>query len=200
MTPPGGAEPILGTNPLAIGIPTKHDAIIIDMSTSVVSRGKILECLQKGLKIKKGWAVDERGEVTEDPEAALRGALLPMAEHKGFCLALGIDVLTGALAGASVGKDVKGTLHAEEFSTKGDFFTVINPDMFCGLRDFLDRVELLKRQIKSCKKAFGTNNIYLPGERSRSIIRNRRMQEGIPVEEKLWNNLIELKMAVCGDQ
>lgn len=193
MAPSGGAQPILGTNPIAIGIPTKDDLILIDMSTSVVARGKILDHLEKGTKIERGWAVDEEGKVTEDPKEALKGALLPIADSKGYCLALGIDVLTGALAGASVGKDVRGTLHTEEVCTKGDLFIVLNPAMFCGLKGFIKRVERLKKQIKSCRKAPGVDMIYLPGERSRRITRERTIREGISVDEKVWRNLIEFK-------
>ena len=195
MAPTGGAEPVLGTNPISIGIPTRDLPIVIDMATSIVSRGKILKCLQRGEKIKKGWAVDKEGEITEDPKAALEGALLPIAGPKGYCLAFGFDVLTGALVGASVGKDVKGTLRTEEVSTKGDLFIAINPSLFCGFENFLERVEQLKKQVKSCKKARGVSVILLPGE-PEMLIREKRIAEGIPVDEDSWKNLMELKSAL----
>lgn len=192
MAPTGGAEPIFGTNPIAIGIPTKDYPILIDMSTSVVARGKIIDYMNKGLKIEKGWAIDREGKVTEDPEEALKGALLPIGGPKGYCLALGFDILTGALAGASVGKDVRGTLHAEEVCTKGDLFIAINPDMFCGLEAFMNGVERLKKQIKGCRKAPGVDMIYLPGD-PEMITREKRMGEGVPVDEKSWSDLKALK-------
>jgi len=191
MAPTGGAEPVLGTNPISIGIPTKDKPIVIDMATSVVARGKILDCLHKGQRIKRGWAVDKEGKATEDPIAALEGALMPIAGPKGYCLAFGFDVLTGALAGASTGKDVKGTLHTEEVCTKGDLFVAINPVMFCGLKNFLERVERLKEQVKRCRRALGVDVIYLPGD-PEILTREKRMLEGIPVDEKLWSDLIGL--------
>ncbi len=194
MAPTGGAEPVLGTNPITIGIPTRNAPIVIDMAASVVARGKILDYMRKGRRIEKGWAIDKEGTPTEDPAAALEGALLPIAGPKGYCLAFGFDLLTGALAGASIGKDVKGTLHAEEVSTKGDLFIAINPAAFCGLEEFLDRVERLKEQIKGCRRASGVNAIYLPGE-PEIVAREKKMREGIPVNEKLWGNLIEFKKA-----
>jgi L-2-hydroxycarboxylate dehydrogenase (NAD+) len=192
MSPPGGAQPILGTNPICIGIPSREEPILVDLATSVVARGKILEFSRKGQKIPKGWAVDKDGVDTEDPVAALEGALLPIAGPKGYCLAFAIDVLTGALAGASVGTDVKGTVHTEEVCTKGDLFIAIDPQLFTSFQDFLDRVERLKEQIKSCRKAPGVTHIYLPGD-PELITRATRIKEGISLDEKLWQQLSELE-------
>jgi len=192
MSPTGGAEPILGTNPICIGIPAKGNPIVVDLATSVVARGKVLEFLRKGQKIPKGWAIDKDGADTEDPAAALEGSLLPIAGAKGYCLAFAIDVLTGALAGASVGTDVKGTVHTEDICTKGDLFIAINPQMFNGFQDFLDRVERLEEQVKSSKKAPGVTQIYLPGD-PELITRSTRIKEGISLDEKLWQQLLGLE-------
>jgi len=191
MSPTGGAEPILGTNPICIGIPTKGDPILVDLATSVVARGKILEFQRKGQKIPKGWAINKDGADTEDPAAALEGSLLPIAGAKGYCLAFAIDVLTGALAGASVGADVKGTVHTEDICTKGDLFIAIDPHVFTSSRDFLSRVERLQKQVKSCKKAPGVTQIHLPGD-PELITRSTRIKEGIPLDEKLWQQLLDL--------
>lgn len=192
MSPTGGAEPILGTNPICIGIPSKGVPLVVDLATSVVARGKILESQRKGLKIPKGWAIDKDGADTEDPTAALEGSLLPIAGAKGYCLAFAIDVLTGALAGASVGADVKGTVHTEDVCTKGDLFIAIDPHLFNGFQDFLDRVEQLQKQIKSCKKASGVTRIYLPGD-PELMTRSKRVKEGISLDEKLWQQLLQLE-------
>ena len=191
MAPFGGAEPILGTNPISITFPTREEPIVVDMATSLVARGKIIDLSRKGQRIPKGWAVDSEGRDTEDPVAALAGALLPVGGPKGYCLAFGFDVLAGALAGACVGTDVRGTVHTEEVCTKGDLFIAIDPQKFCGLESFLDRVERLKEQIKACKKAPGVTQIYLPGD-PEWITRQKRQQEGIPVDEKLWSEVTEL--------
>ncbi|MFQ6121510.1 MAG: Ldh family oxidoreductase [Dehalococcoidales bacterium] len=192
MSPPGGAEPILGTNPICIGIPAKGEPIIVDLATSVVARGKILEFSRKGQKIPKGWAIDKDGADTEDPAAALEGSLLPIAGPKGYCLAFAIDVLTGALAGASVGADVKGTVHTEDICTKGDLFIAIDPQMFAGSEEFLKRVERLAEQIRSSKKAPGVSQIYLPGD-PELMTRSKRTREGISLDDKLWQQLSALE-------
>jgi len=162
------------------------------MATSVVARGKIIEYERNGKPIPKGWAIDQDGLDTEDATAALAGSLLPIAGPKGYCLAFAFDILTGALAGASLGKDVKGTVHAEEVCTKGDLFLAIDPEMFNGSQDFLNRVEHLREQVKSSKKAPGVTQILLPGD-PELMTREKRLKEGIPVNEKLWQQLLEMK-------
>lgn len=188
----GGAEPLLGTNPICVGIPTRTEPMLVDMATSVVARGKIMEHERNGKPIPKGWAIDKDGSDTEDASAALAGSLLPIAGPKGYCLAFAFDLLTGALAGASVGRDVKGTAHADEVCTKGDLFMAIDPQCFNGLDDFLDRVEHLGNQAKSSKKAAGFSQILLPGD-PELMTREKRLKEGISINEKLWQQLTEMK-------
>ncbi|GAI76417.1 unnamed protein product, partial [marine sediment metagenome] len=185
MSATGGAEPVLGTNPICIGIPTKTEPMVIDMATSIVARGKVIEYERNGKPIPKGWAIDKEGLDTEDATAALAGSLLPIAGPKGYCLAFAFDILTGALAGAAVGTDVKGTVHPEEVCTKGDLFIAIAPEMFNGSPDFLDKVEHLGEQVKSSKKAPGVTRILLPGD-PELMTREKRLQEGVPINEKLW--------------
>jgi L-2-hydroxycarboxylate dehydrogenase (NAD+) len=90
-----------------------------------------------------------------------------------------------------VGIDVKGTIHTEDICTKGDLFIVIDPQMFTGSQDFLDREERLQEQIKSCKKAPSVARILLPGD-PELMARAKRMKEGIPVDDTLWQQLLEL--------
>ena len=188
----GGAEPLLGTNPICVGIPTRTEPMLVDMATSVVARGKIMESERNGTPIPKGWAIDKDGSDTEDASAALAGSLLPIAGPKGYCLAFAFDLLTGGLAGASVGRDVKGTAHADEVCTKGDLFMVIDPQCFNGSEDFLGKVEHLGDMAKSSKKAAGVSNILLPGD-PELMTREKRMKEGIPLNENLWKQLTEMK-------
>ena len=192
MSATGGAEPVLGTNPICIGLPTKTEPMVVDMATSIVARGKIIEYERNSKPIPKGWALDKDGLATEEPTAALAGSLLPIAGPKGYCLAFAFDILTGALAGASVGNDVKGTVRPEEVCTKGDLFIAINPQMFNGSEDFVNRVEHLAEQVKSSKKAPGVTRILLPGD-PELMTREKRLQEGIPINEKLWQQLTEMK-------
>lgn len=191
VAPFGGAEKVLGTNPLAIGIPSRKEPLILDMSTSVVARGKIVLAKERGEMIPEGWAVDRDGKITTDPKEALDGALLPLGGAKGSGLAIMVDLLAGALSGAAVGKNVRGTLDMTHGSTKGDLFIAIDPAAFVALENFLDSVETLKDQIRQCKRAEGVKTILLPGE-FEYLTKEERLRRGIAITEGLHRELIAL--------
>ena len=107
MAPFGGKEPLLGTNPIAVAVPTKEEhPVVLDMATSLVPRGKIEIYARKGEKLPLGWAIDADGRPTQEPEEALKGTLLPMGGPKGYGLSMVVDLLAGAVAGAAVGGGV----------------------------------------------------------------------------------------------
>lgn len=108
MPAPGGAERLVGNNPLAIAVPTKGGPeIVLDMALSAVALGKIRLAASAGRPIPDTWATDASGVPTTDAEDAVLGMLLPAAGHKGFGLALMIDVLTGVLSGGGWGDQVR---------------------------------------------------------------------------------------------
>ena len=195
MAPFGAAEKILGTNPLSIGIPTRDYPMILDMSTSVAARGKIVVAMERGEKIPEGWALNKNGEPTSDPKEALEGVLFPFGGIKGSGLAIMVDILTGALAGEAVGRNVRGTYEMKHAGTKGDMFMAIEPSVFSDSEKFLDTVENLKNQIKNAKKAKGVDEILWPGEYE-YLMRQKRYIEGIPMNEKLFETLTNLTSVV----
>ncbi len=191
MAPFGTADKILGTNPLSIGVPARDHPMILDMSTSVVARGKIVVALENGEKIPLGWALNKDGDPTTDPRDALEGVLLPLGGMKGSGLAIMVDILTGALAGQAVGKDVRGTFDMQHAGTKGDMFMAIKLSAFIDPERFLNTVESLKNQIKSAKKAKGVDQILLTGEYE-YLMRKKRCKEGIPISQELFVTLTDL--------
>ena len=120
VAPIGGKEPIIGTNPIALGIPSNSHYVSVDMATSASARGKLLEAKRKGEKIPENVALDVDGNPTTDPEAALKGSILPFGAHKGYALSFMIEILAGPLVRAAFGKQVTGTANPEEMCTKGD--------------------------------------------------------------------------------
>ena len=164
VAPFGGIDPVLGTNPVSCAVPAPGAPIVLDMSTSVVARGKIVLARQRGEAIPEGWAIDTEGNPTTDPEAALAGALLPAGGAKGSGLAIIIDALTGALAGAEVARSVKGTLVMDQEGSKGDFFLAIDPGAV-GERDaFLALTGKLGDDVRASRQAPGADTVGLPGE------------------------------------
>jgi LDH2 family malate/lactate/ureidoglycolate dehydrogenase len=98
--PWGGAHPMVGTNPIGIGIPTAGPPLVLDMSTAAVSMGKLLDHAAQARPIPLGWAVDESGAPTTDAKAATRGAVSPFGGPKGYGLGLALEVLVATLTGS----------------------------------------------------------------------------------------------------
>ena len=102
MAPVGGSKPVFGTNPWGFGVPQEGaEAIVADMSSTATARVNVIAAAQSGGPIPKGWAIDIDGRPTTDPQAALAGTMAPAAGHKGYALALLVDVLIAGLGGAN---------------------------------------------------------------------------------------------------
>ena len=165
MSPWGGAEPFFGTNPISMAIPGGEEgAVVLDMSSSVVARGKIRRAQRMKERVPLGWALDETGSPTTDPVAALKGTLLPIGGPKGYGLALMIDVLAGLLSGSRYGPEVK-TFHQPLGPTGIGVFTMaIDIERFMPLHQFKDLMTSYAKSIKKTRKAKEVSQIYLPGE------------------------------------
>lgn len=102
MAPWGATEPLFGTNPIAFAAPRAGpDPLVIDLSLSVVARGKVMNAKKTGKPIPKGWAIDVEGQPTTDPDAALAGTMLPIGGAKGTALALMVEILSSVMTGSS---------------------------------------------------------------------------------------------------
>jgi L-2-hydroxycarboxylate dehydrogenase (NAD+) len=192
MPPWGGVEPFLGTNPLSIAIPgTSEGPVILDMSSSVVARGKIRLAQRMRETIPLGWALDETGKPTTDPGTALKGTLLPIGGPKGYGLALMIDILAGLLSGSQYGPNVK-TFHEPLGPTAvGVFFVAIDVERFMPLHQFRDLMTSYAGSIKKVKKAKDVSRIYLPGEIELEK-EKKSLAEGIELSDSVVGNLNQL--------
>jgi len=189
--PWGGVEPLIGTNALAIGIPTEPP-VLLDMAMSVAARGKLVKAMKEGKPIPENWAIDSGGKPTTDPAKGLKGALSPFGGPKGYALAFVLELLAGPIVHAKAGKKVKGTLEpVEGFCTKGDFMIAIDPKAFVAQEEFRDRAREFIEQVKSSRKAPGVEEIMAPGEPEQKT-RERRLQEGIPIADEVWTELEQI--------
>lgn len=183
MAPPGGRRAYLGTNPIAAAFPTSGEPVVVDMATSQVARGRILNAARATEPIPEGWAVDAKGRPTTDPQAAIQGSLTPLGGDKGFALALVVEALSGVLPGAAMGPEVGGTyVAAEKLSDVGHCFVALDPEAFAP--GFAERMDRLATGVKE----FGGR---VPGER-RLAERARRRAGGLDVPEPLVHELSEL--------
>lgn len=165
MAPFNTSERMLGTNPLAIGIPAgTYPAIVLDMSSSLVARGKIRAAHRRGdTEIPEGWAYDSAGQPTTDPAAALAGLLAPVGGVKGAGLSLVIDLLSGALSGSGAGGAVTNITDASRPSGTGHLMIAMDPAVFIGREAFARSVTEIVSRIHSLPAADG-GSVYLPGE------------------------------------
>ncbi len=131
--PYGGSRAMLGTNPIAIGIPTGAAPFVLDLATSLVSMGKIHSHALRGEALPAGWAVDATGQPTTDAEAAKSGAIAPFGEAKGYGLGLAFELLVASLCGSDLAPQVRGTLDDTDVANKGDLLILIDPGQRDGL-------------------------------------------------------------------
>jgi LDH2 family malate/lactate/ureidoglycolate dehydrogenase len=178
MSPAGGCEAFFGTNPIAASFPTgKGFPVKIDLATSIIARGNIIAANKAGRPIPEGWALDPDGHATTDAAAALAGTVLTMAGHKGYALALLVELFSGVLSGAAVGSDVGSMYkHLDRPQNVGHFFCLVDIAAFTSLGNFKSRIDQAIDRIKTCRTREGVDEILVPGERSyRSAQQNRRL-------------------------
>jgi LDH2 family malate/lactate/ureidoglycolate dehydrogenase len=166
MPPPGGAVPVTGNNPIAIAAPANGAFMPeVDMALSAAAMGKIRNAAAAGKPIPLGWATDDEGADTTDPNAAIAGMLLPAAGPKGFGLAFMIDLLCGGLSSGGIGEQVRplfGSLDQPYGSA--NLFIAIDVRHFAELSTFKARAQATVEKTSGAKRAPGVERIFAPGE------------------------------------
>jgi LDH2 family malate/lactate/ureidoglycolate dehydrogenase len=193
VSPEGGCQAFFGTNPIAASFPTgKGFHVKVDLATSLVARGNIIAAAKRGERIPPGWALDADGSPTEDAAAALLGSVLAMGGHKGYALALMVEVLAGVLSGAAVGPDV-GSMYKDPDRKQdvGHFLCLLDVDAFLDVAEFKRRMDVTIDRIKACRRRPGVAEILVPGERSaRTAAENRTL--GVPLDAATFEELMQL--------
>ena len=182
----GGCKPVLGTNPIAIGIPSDPDPFVLDMATAAISMGKVVAHARAGTPLKEGWAIDRQGSPTVDPDAALRGAISPFGGAKGYGLGLAVELLVATLTGTALGSAVQGTLDTENESNKGDLFLVLDPMAFGGA-DFSRRLAAYLKEVRESGVNDGEEPVAIPGDRSRTA-RLTGLRAGFTIDREAWRD------------
>ena len=190
MSPEGGCEAFFGTNPIAGSFPTgKGFTVKIDLSTSIIARGNIIAAHKQDAPIPFGWALDREGEPTTDANEALLGTVLTMAGHKGYALALMVELFSSVLSGAAIGSEI-GSMYKDldRKQDVGHFFCLFNIAAFIDPKEFIERIDQTIDRIKACQKRPGVKEILVPGERSAANMRRHGI-EGIPVTKETLREL-----------
>ena len=216
VAPLWGAERMLGTNPIAIAFPgAQEPAIVIDMATCAAAYGKIEMARRAGSPIPLRWAADRNGAPTTDPNAMIEGgALLPLGSdregggHKGYGLALMVDVLSAVLSGANWGPFVPPFALRQEIPTRsvgkgiGHFFGALRIDAFIDPDEFKSQIDDVVRTLRRTRPAPGTGGPLIPGDPEREA-EATRSRDGIPLTQPVVEELRDISRRTgipLGDQ
>ena len=196
-----GKERLLGTNPIAVGIPSDGDLPwLLDMATTTAPRGKLGVYKRRNLEMPEGWFVGETGETVTDPSEAtsiladptgrwggllfLGGAGELMGGHKGYGLAVLVDMLCGPLAGGPWTRDVFQTMDANV----GHFFSATRLDLFGDEKDIRRRVGDMLSALRSSAPSEGNERVYVHGEKE-SLRRKEALESGVPLDDATFRML-----------
>ena len=187
VVPFGGREARLGTNPICIAFPSNLEApLFMDMATSVVASGKVALAKSRKESVPTGWIVDRDGNPTTDPNALDQGgALLPVGGnqgHKGYCLAMAVEIFSGILTGLGFGVSPTG-IHND-----GCFMLALNVEAFRPLEEFKREMTDFAMNLKETPPAPGFDRVYYPGE-VEYVATQHRLREGVYVEDATWEQL-----------
>ncbi len=208
VAPLWGAERMLGTNPIAIAFPGKDEPpIVIDMATCAAAYGKVEIAIRKGQPVPEGWVIDKHGNPTTDPQAMVDGgAIVPLGSdrdrsaHKGYCLAVMVDVLCCVLSGANWGPWAPPFALRQEIPGRsvgkgiGHFFGAMRIDAFIDPDEFKRQIDDYVRTFRATRPAPGAEGPLIPGDPEREF-EGIRAREGIPVVEPVVRDLMEISKA-----
>lgn len=177
----GSSQPLLGTNPVSVGFPSLNEPIIVDIASSQRSWGDLAIAALEGRQIPEGIVINKDGGTSTDPRDAKYG-MLPFGAHKGYGLAMMIELLAGPLVNAKAGK--------KNFSVEDGFLMLgIRPDIFTPPDQFESRTSDLIDQIRASKKLPNVDEILIPGERSRSKWKQNRSKTHIEIVPEVFEKI-----------
>jgi len=202
--PTFGKDVMYGTNPIAVAVPAlQQPAFVLDMATTVVTRGKIETYLREGKRIPHGWAVDTQGKDTADADSLLQdmliqagGGILPLGGrgeslggHKGFGLAILVDILTAVTSGGVFGRSV---MDSEKTSARVcHYFAAIKLDMFRNPMEFKKDMDSMLLDIQHAQCAVGQDRVYYAGLKEFEHEQDCAVH-GVPLSDKCWDGLVRI--------
>ena len=192
VSPFGGIERRLGTNPISIAAPSPRGAFVLDMTTSATAEGKLRVSKQKGESVAEGLIIDGHGRPSTDPNAYYDepfGSILPLGGplmgHKGFGMSVMIDVFCGMLSGSGVCRtDVPR-------GANGVWLYLLDIAQMTTLDEYEDWMKQYIPSIKDCPRQPGVDEIFLPGEIEERR-RQQRLESGVEIPPETWRQLREL--------
>jgi len=196
MAPWGGADKIVGLNPLSIAMPgAAAPPMVMDIALGATAHGKIRIHAQKGEPIPEGWAFDVEGRPTTDAEAALDGLIQPLGAFKGIGLAMMVGMLSTLFTDAGYGTQSGNMIDGAISGVDGQFFLAIDISAFTEPATFKARVDTIAEQFLSAKLAPGHDAVYVPGGLEHGIAVENRTA-GIPLNAETMKGIEESAAAM----
>jgi uncharacterized oxidoreductase len=186
VTVHGGVARIFGTNPIAFAAPMANGRpMLLDFATSTVAGNKVRVAVNKGIKIPKGWILDNEGAETDDPRDLFNdGYLLPVAAHKGYGLLLMVEIFAGLLSGTG------SALYAPGRHYNGCFFMVLSPDYFRPSEEFLADARQLADELRATPPRPGIERVMVAGD-PEAIKEADQLAHGIDIDEVSWQTVLD---------
>lgn len=194
MPPPGGTEPRVGNNPISFAVPASgNPSIVLDMATSVVPLGKILNAKSKNESIPEGWAVNAKGLPTTDPDEVVNGgSLFPVGGPKGYGLSIMVDVLSALLSNGAIGDQINSMYQTlDKPNDISHFFLGIKVDGFMPEQQFKGIIDQYISYVKATPLAENAKEVFMPGEIEHRNFEKSKV-EGIAVPESVIRELVGL--------
>ena len=189
MSAPNGAGKLICNQPLSYGVPDPDGCgpIVFDVALSTVAGGRVAQFDARGETVPSGWLVDSHGESTTDASQLWSdGALTPAAGHKGFGLAVMIEILAGVLSGAAMMSRV-GSLAGSTPSGTGHWVNALDPGAFMPAEEFRERLASLRAEVHASARGIGSDPARLPGEGARRA--ELLAESALQVDESLFVSL-----------
>lgn len=176
IAPTGGAIPVVGTNPFSISAPGPEGQaeVLIDQSASTIAKSEVMKHAREGKPVPEGWVLDAEGNPTTDPDAGLKGSMVPSGGYKGVGVALMVEMMAAAMSGATLGKDASPFSGTKGGPPKtGQFFIAIDPEATSG-GAFASQLAALTAAVRA------ESGVRVPGD-GRGAKRVNAAKEGVAV-------------------
>jgi len=182
--PHGSNEAKFCTNPIAYGVPTENEPILLDFSTSAMAYYGLIEAKTAGREVPADTGYDADGNETTDPASIMSGALKTFGGHKGSGLALIVQILAGAL--------VQADSFDSDSDNSGNLVLAIDPNILTDARSFKAEASRIVKEVKAARKLPGVEEILVPGERGNKLATSNLNAGEIEIEDNLLNQLREV--------
>jgi L-2-hydroxycarboxylate dehydrogenase (NAD+) len=190
VTPPGGFGPTLGTNPIAYGIPTKDEPLVVDMATAKHAWGQVRLANKYGTPLPPDAFYDEHGKITRNGKQAY--SVKPFGDYKGYALAMLVEIMTGSLVGVPMMIDsTAGSTFAGKLPQRGATIIAIDPTVMVDLEQFKQENSSLLDKIQN-SQPFPDEEIRIPGIHAGKLRAGYLTSNALDIPEELWEEIKEL--------